>query len=309
MSKRLGLLALTLSVAILGLVFPPRLAAQGQQATISGIVTDPSGAVIPNAHVKVTEKSTGTSRDSETNQAGNYNVPGLVVGRYTVEISAPGFATYKQVDIPVNVNDNIRIDGHLQPSNVQQTIEVQANAVQVQAEDATVSQVVDSKQVESLSVNGRNFTSLAALVPGASSTQPSLNTPVGVTSNTSISFNGMRTSNNVWRMDGQENYDRGCGGCVTVLPSVEAISEFKVETSNSSASTGFGNAGQVNVATKSGARDFHGTGWEYFRNDAMDANNFFTNLNGQPKPPLRFNVYGYNISGPVFIPKIYPRKN
>jgi hypothetical protein len=156
-------------------------------------------------------------------------------------------------------------------------------------------------------VNGRNFTSLAALVPGASSTQPSLNTPVGVSSNTSISFNGMRQSNNVWRMDGQENYDRGCGGCVTVLPSVEAIAEFKVETAGASVSTGFGDAGQVNVVTKSGTRTFHLTGWEYVRNNIFDAKNFFTNLNGQPKPPLRFNVFGWNVGGPVFIPKIYPR--
>ncbi|MGH9583635.1 MAG: hypothetical protein ACRD4O_11925, partial [Bryobacteraceae bacterium] len=169
-------------------------------------------------------------------------------------------------------------------------------------------QVVNGTQVEALSVNGRNFTSLAALVPGASSTQPSMNTPVGVTSNTSIEFNGMRQSNNVWRMDGQENYDRGCGGCVVVLPSMEAISEFRVQTADTTVGSGFGDAGQINVVTKSGTRHFHGTLWEYFRNEKLDANNFFTNLNGQPKPPLRFNVYGWNLGGPFFIPKLYPRK-
>ncbi len=289
-------------------LFPGSRQLQAQeQGTISGLVTDASGSVMPNAHVKVTNELTGLTREFQTNQSGNYTAPGLIVGKYTVEVTANGFATYKQTGIPINVNDNIRIDAHLQLSSVQQTIEVQANAVQVQAEDATVGQVVNGTQIEALSVNGRNFTSLAALVPGASSTQPALNTPVGVTSNTNISFNGMRQSNNVWRMDGQENYDRGCGGCVVVLPSVEAISEFKVETADAAVSTGFGNAGQVNVATKSGTRDFHGTGWEYIRNEKLDANNFFTNLNGQPKPPLRFNVYGYNISGPVFIPKIYPK--
>ena len=294
------------AVALLGLSFSSQLEAQ-EQGTISGLVTDASGSVMPNAQVKVTNESTGLSREFQTNQSGNYTAPGLIVGKYTIEISANGFSTYRQTGIPINVNDNVRIDAHLQLSTVQQTIEVQANAVQVRSEDATVGQVVNGTQVEALSVNGRNFTSLAALVPGASSLQPSLNTPVGVTSNTSISFNGMRQSNNVWRMDGQENYDRGCGGCVVVLPSVEAISEFKVETADAAVSTGFGNAGQVNVATKSGTRDFHGTAWEYVRNEKLDANNFFTNLNRQPKPPLRFNVYGYNISGPVFIPKIYPK--
>jgi len=305
-SHRLSLLKLSAVLIGFAVLFPSHLRAQ-QQGSISGLVTDASGSAIPNAQVKVTDEATGLTRTFETNASGNYNAPALSIGKYTVEISARGFATYKQVGIPVNVNDRLRIDGHLELGNVKETVEVQANAVQVQAEDATVGQVVNGSQVEALSVNGRNFTSLAALVPGASSTQPSLNTPVGVTSNTSISFNGMRQSNNVWRMDGQENYDRGCGGCVTVLPSVEAISEFKVETANSAVSTGFGNAGQVNVATKSGTRQFHATGWEYVRNEKLDANNYFTNLNGQPKPPLRFNVYGYNIGGPFFIPKIYPR--
>ncbi len=282
------------------------LAAQ-EQGTISGLVSDASGAVIPNAKVTITNEQTGLSSDFQTNASGNYNIPALPVGKYTVTISAPGFATYKQTGIAVNVNDKLRIDASLQPSSIQQTVEVQANAVQVQAEDATVGQTVNGTQMAALSVNGRNFTSLAALIPGASSTQPALNTPVGVTSNTGIYFNGMRQSNNVWRMDGQENYDRGCGGCVTVLPSMEAISEFKVETADAAVNSGFGDAGQVNVATKSGTRDFHVSGWEFFRNDKLDANNFFSNLNGQPKPPLRFNIYGWNVGGPVFIPKLYPR--
>ncbi|MBV8830538.1 MAG: carboxypeptidase regulatory-like domain-containing protein [Acidobacteriaceae bacterium] len=302
----LGAIASTL-IAVLMLLLPAHTLNAQEQGRISGLVTDASGSVIPDAKITITNQDKGFTRDVVTNQSGNYDVPSLIIGKYTVEISAPGFAPYKQTNIAVNVNDNIRVDASLQIGGVQQTVEVQANAVQVQAEDATVGQVVNSTQVEALSVNGRNFTSLASLVPGASSTQPSLNTPVGVTSNTNISFNGMRQANNVWRMDGQENYDRGCGGCVTVLPSVEAISEFKVETASASASNGFGNAGQVNVATKSGTRDFHATAWEYIRNDVFDAKNFFTNLNGQPKPPLRFNIYGWNLSGPVFIPKLYPR--
>ena len=296
--------AATASLAFFVLLVP---ALYAQQEGISGLVTDNTGAVVPNAKVKITNELTGVFVDIATNQAGVYSAPSLVVGKYTVEVSAPGFSTYRQTGISLNVNGNLRIDANLQLSSMQQTVEVQANTVQVQSEDATVSQVVNGKQVEALSVNGRNFTSLAALVPGASSTQPSLNTPVGVTSNTGISFNGMRQSNNVWRMDGQENYDRGCGGCVVVLPSVEAIGEFNVQTANSDVTTGFGDAGQINVVTKSGTRQFHGTGWEFFRNEKLDAQNYFTNLNGEPKPPLKFNVFGWNIGGPVFIPKLYPR--
>jgi hypothetical protein len=289
------------------LFFCPQSARAQRQGTISGLVTDKSGAPVPNAQIKLTNEATGLSRNFVSNQSGNYDMPAVVIGKYTVEVSAPGFADYKQTGINVNVDDRLRVDAQLELRSVQETVVVQADTVHIQAEDATVGQVVNSQQVEALSVNGRNFTSLAALVPGASSTQPALNTPVGVTSNTGISFNGMRQSNNVWRMDGQEDYDRGCGGCVVVLPSVEAINEFKVETSNTSVDTGFGNAGQINVTTKSGSRNFHGTAWEYLRNEDLDAKNFFTNLNGQPKPPLRFNVFGYNLSGPVFIPKLYPR--
>jgi hypothetical protein len=304
MSKCFGTAFLTLIVLVF---LCPQSARAQRQGTISGLVTDKSGSPVPNAQVKLTNEGTGLSRNFSSNQSGNYDAPAIVIGKYTLDITAPGFADYKQTGINVNVDDRLRIDAQLELRSVQETVVVQADTVHLQAEDATVGQVVNSTQVEALSVNGRNFTSLAALVPGASSTQPALNTPVGVTSNTSISFNGMRQSNNVWRMDGQEDYDRGCGGCVVVLPSVEAINEFKVETSNTSVDTGFGNAGQINVTTKSGSKAFHGTAWEYLRNEDMDANNFFTNLNGQPKPPLRFNVYGWNLSGLVFIPKLYPK--
>jgi hypothetical protein len=293
---------------LLGLLLTTANFLQAQNlGSISGLVTDKGGLAVPNAAVKLSNQDTGLVRTFATNESGNYTAPAVPVGAYTLEVSASGFATFKQTGIQVSLRDAMRIDAQLNISSVQETIEVKAEAVQIQTENATVGQVVSSAQVEALSVNGRNFTSLAALVPGASSTQPSLNTPVGVTSNTGIAFNGLRTSQNVWRMDGQENYDRGCGGCVVVLPSVEAIAEFKVETADASVDTGFGSAGQINVSTKSGARLFHGTAYEYVRNEKLDAKNYFTNLNGQPKPPLRFNVYGYNFGGPVFIPGLYPK--
>src|SRR3954447_24740581 len=276
--------------------------------SISGVIMDKSGSAVPNAVVKLTNTDTGLTRTFETNESGNYVAPAVPAGSYTLEVSAAGFSAFRQTGVTVNLRDALRIDAQLDVSSVREAIEVTAEAVQLQSENATVGQVVNGAQVQSLSMNGRNFTSLAALVPGASSTQPSLNTPVGVTSNTSIAFNGLRTSQNVWRMDGQEDYDRGCGGCIAVLPSMEAIGEFKIETANSGVDTGFGSAGQMNVSTKSGARDFHGTAFEYVRNDKLDAKNFFTNLNGQPKPPLRFNVFGYNIGGPFFIPKLYSRE-
>src|ERR1043166_4764564 len=207
--------------------------------SISGLVTDKSGSAVPNAEVKLTLADTGLIRTFKTNEAGNYTAPALSAGTYTLEVSAPGFATFRQTNIALNLRDALRIDSQLELSTLSQAVEVTAETLQLQAENATVGQVVNGQQVEALSVNGRNFTSLAALVPGASSTQPSLNTPVGVTSSTAIAFNGLRTSQNVWRMDGQEDYDRGCGGCIAVLPSVEAIAEFKVETADAGVEHGF----------------------------------------------------------------------
>ncbi len=151
-------------------------------------------------------------------------------------------------------------------------------------------------------MNGRNFMQLAALVPDASSTNNfGFNPLAGVGSGgaASISFNGMRRNHNVWRVDGQENYDRGCGGCVEVLLSIGAIQEFEVSTAHAESDAGFGAGGQLNIAIRSGTQDFHGTFYEFVRNDAFDANNFFCNLNNRDKPKLRYSNYGYNIGGPV----------
>ena len=236
MSKRLILSCLALFAANL-------LQAQNL-GSISGLVTDKTGSVVPGAIIKLTNQDTGLVRTFTTNDSGNYTAPAFPAGTYALEASASGFSTSRQTGLTLNLRDAPRLDAQLDVTSVQEAVEVRAEAVQIQTENATVGEVVNGARMEALSVSGRNLTSLAALVPEASSTQPSLNTPVGVTSNTSIAFNGLRTSQNVWRMDGQEDYDRGCGGCIAVLPSVEAIAEFKVETANSAVDTGFGSAGQ-----------------------------------------------------------------
>lgn len=159
-----------------------------------------------------------------------------------------------------------------------------------------------------LAINGRHLAALAILTPGASSDLPDFNLPVSVNGSTNISFNGQRPEHNVWMIDGGENYDRGCGGCVTMMPSVDAISEFRTLTSNASSDFGIGSGGTINMAIKSGTRDFHGEAHEFFRNDAMDANNYFANLAGTTPPELRYNIFGFNVGGPVWIPKVCTTK-
>ncbi len=271
-------------------------------ATISGIVTDATGAVIPGAEVTITREETGTVTAVSTNEVGSYTAAALELGTYTVEVQSSGFKSFRSTGLVLNVRDRTVIDVALELGEVTETIEVTDTAVQLQTENATVEEVVSGRQVENIAMNGRNFMQLAALVPGASSTNNfGFNTPTGVGSGgaASISFNGMRRNHNVWRVDGQENYDRGCGGCVEVLPSIDAIQEFKVSTANAESDAGFGAGGQINIAIKSGTQDFHGTFYEFVRNDAFDANNFFANLNGRDKPKLRYNNFGYNIGGPI----------
>jgi hypothetical protein len=267
-----------------------------------GLVTDSTGAVVPGATVKVTQQETGVSHSYTTDSTGTYLAPALNAGTYTIEVTASGFKSFRQTDVILNVRDQNRVDVRLEVGQVAETIEVVGETVSLQTETAAVEEVVSATQVQSLMMNGRSFQQLPALVPGASSTQPAFNTPVGVTANASISFNGLRQNHNVWRVDGQENYDRGCGGCVEILPSVDAIAEFKVSTANSDADMGFGAAGQINLTIKSGTRDFHGTLYEFLRNDKFDANQFFRNINGSPKAKLRFNNFGYNFGGPVILP-------
>ncbi len=291
----------TAALLALGLAGAPRALAQNT-ASISGIVTDGTGAVVPGATVTVTRDETGVATQVSTNEVGTYTAAALELGQYTIEVSTPGFKSFRSPGIVLNVRDRVNIDVALELGEVTETIEVTETAVQLQTESATVEEVVSGRQVDNIAMNGRNFMQLAALVPGASSTNNfGFNTPTGVGSGgaANISFNGMRRNHNVWRVDGQENYDRGCGGCVEVLPSIDAIQEFKVSTANAESDAGFGAGGQINIAVKSGTRDFHGTFYEFIRNDAFDANNFFANLNGRDKPKLRYNNFGYNIGGPV----------
>lgn len=282
-------------------------AALAQTATILGTVTDPSGSVVPNASVTIINTGTNAQRILQTNTSGNYIAPELPIGNYSVRTEASGFKRYERTGIKIDSNDVVRVDATMEVGNVSESVTVAADAVKVESDSSEVSDLISGRQVGELAINGRHMAALAILTPGASSDLPDFNLPVSVNGSTNISFNGQREEHNVWMIDGGENYDRGCGGCVTMMPSVDAIAEFKTLTSNAPGDFGIGSGGTINMAIKSGTRDFHGEVYEFFRNDAMDANNFFANLAGAPAPELRYNIYGWNLGGPVFIPKVYNR--
>ncbi len=272
-----------------------------------GTVTDPAGAVIPNATVTITDANTGASRNLTTNGSGAFNAPQLQIGRYMLTVEAPGFKKYERKDIVLNVNATLREDASLQIGQAQESVTVEANAIQVQSETNEQSNVISGRQIENLDTNGRNPVQLATLVPGAASTVSDFNAPTALASNNSISFNGQRPEHNIWQIDGGEAYDRGGGGGMIVNPSPDALAEFRVMTSNYSAQFGAASGGTISMAIKSGTKQFHGTAWEFNRNDAFDAKDFFANRNGTAKPELRYNAYGFNVGGPVFIPHVYNR--
>jgi Carboxypeptidase regulatory-like domain len=307
-SKQFSVLhAFILVVLVLGLP----LLTSAQQATLVGTVTDPTGSVIPNIKISITNVETGLVRTILTNDAGQYVVPDLRVGHYDIKAEAPGFKVSEQKGIVLQVDDRIRIDFQMQVGAAQETVTVEANAVRVQTDSGEQSNVITDQQVSQLAINGRSIYQLAALTPGASSVINNyVNTPVGGDAN--VEFNGMRQNHNIYLLDGGEDDDRGGAGGMSIAPSSDAIAEFRALTSNYSADYGLSSAGTMTMVLKSGTSTLHASAWEFNRNDALDARNFFnpaTNLDGSHNrvAELRLNVFGFNVGGPVTFGRFYNR--
>jgi len=274
-----------------------------QEGTIVGTVTDSSGAAVPNATVTLTNTETGLSREIKTNPTGEYVVPGLHIGHYVVKAVASGFKTAEKTGLVLNVGDRARVDFPMQVGGTTESVTVEAAAIRTQTDTGEQSNLISGQQISELAVNGTSLFQLAALAPGASNDITNYkDVPVG--GDTAVSFNGQRTAHNAFMLDGGENYDRGCGGCVSVAPSSEAIAEFRQLTSNYSADYGLASAGTITMALKSGSSKFHGSAWENNRNDAFDARNFFFPAPNK-KQELRMNIFGFNIGGPVIKNKTF----
>ncbi len=276
-----------------------------QQATIVGTVTDPSGAVVPGVNITLTNTNTGLSKVIPTNDAGQYVAPDLALGRYIVRAESKGFKIAERKDIILTVGDRVRVDFQMQMGASQETVTVEANALHVQTDSSEVSSLVNDKQITELATNGRTIYSYVALTPGAIALNPDsqLPVPVGGASG-NISFNGNRAGHNLYLLDGGENSDRGGAGSSSVLPSLDAIQETETLTSNYSADYGLSSGGTISTVLKSGTDKYHASAWEFFRNDALDARNFF-NPAPQPVGELRYNIFGFNAGGPVPIGHVH----
>ena len=224
----------------------------GQEATILGTVTDPSGSVVPNVKIRITHVETNEVRNIVTNDTGQYVAADLAVGHYNVSAQASGFKMEEHKNVVLSVADRARVDFQMQIGSASETVSVEANAVRVQTDTGEVSSVVTGQQISQLATNGRNVFALEALTPGASSIQSDFQVPTSAGGDFNVSFNGQRVSHNLWLVDGGEAADRGGGGGADVLPSEDAIAEFRTLTSNYSAEYGLSSAGTISMVIKSG---------------------------------------------------------
>ncbi|HEV2135811.1 MAG TPA: TonB-dependent receptor [Terracidiphilus sp.] len=299
--KRLAIVGAVIAALV---AFSPQTRAQ-ENATVTGTVTDSSGAVVPNAKVELTNTATGVKRSVTSNSVGAYRFPNVGIGTYDMVVTASGFAKFTKTGIVVNVASNLEEDAKLNVGSQAQTVTVAAQALQVQTETSEVSTLISGQQVRELSTNGRNIVQLAALGMGVSSNLPAFGGVNALTSANGLSFNGTRTTHNIYLLDGGELNDRGCGGCYMVLPSQDAIAEFRTLDSNYSPDYGIGSGGTITMVIKSGTKNFHGEVYEFNRNTAYNANDYFNKQAKRARPEFMLNEPGGNIGGPLWIPHVY----
>jgi hypothetical protein len=267
---------------------------------ITGTITDSSNAVITDARVVVRNMGTGEERVVQSNSNGFYVANSLPVGTFEIEATAPGFKKTSRSNVQLGVADRLAINLAMSVGEVTESIAVTGEAPVVETEKGDVGYAVQTKQMTDLSVNGRTFTQLMQLVPGASRTMGDEG-GVGFNSSRGFAVNGQRPKYSGVSLDGVENTDMGSQNGMFTSPGLETIAELKVQSANYSAEYGTAGGTNIIVATRSGTKDFHGAAYEFLRNNNMDARNFFATT----IPVLRYNNFGYRIGGPVYIPGLY----
>jgi hypothetical protein len=289
-----------------------------QNAELSGQITDPTSLAVPNARVVVRSADTGATRAISSNQQGEYSVPALLPGPYNITVEATGFKIVQQNGIVVEVDQRARLDFALTVGSNTESITVQGSAPLLNAPDASVSTLIGNRFVENLPLNGRSFSSLIDLTPGV------VLTPSNTFEQGQFSVNGQRPDANYFLVDGVSANLGTAGSGLTLgqggagqlpatsafggtsnLVSLDALEEFRIQTSTFAPEYGRTPGAQISVVTKSGTNTFHGTAFEYFRNDKLDANDWFANRNALARPELRQNDFGGVLGGPIKKDKLF----
>jgi hypothetical protein len=275
---------------------------------VTGIVTDQTGAVVGGANITLTDPATGAVHATVSSGAGLYDFPGLNPALYNLKVTAKGFQNYVQTGIVVNVSGTFTVNVKLTVGAETQTISVVADALTVQTDSNVISTLITAEDITSIATENRNFASLAALGLGVSSKLPDSNSLGSFGADWSLEFNGLREAHNIWLIDGGESADRGGGGGMQVQPSQDAIAEFQMMTSNYPPDYGISSGATISMSLKSGTSKFHGAAWEENRATAYNANSYF-NKHGSgthnPRAATHYNVYGFNVGGPIYIPHTF----
>lgn len=290
-------------------------AAQEYRGTITGIVTDPTGARVASATVTATNAATGVTFTSPSNASGVYTIPFLPVGEYSLKITANGFKTWQRSPLQVQIQSRIDADATLELGAVGEIVNVSAASPLLETETASTGQVIENRRIVELPLNGRNPFALAQISPGVVSVEgPTFLRAFDINGTSSISIGGSVsatggavTRSNDFTLDGAPNTTRG--NTVAYVPPVDAVEEFKVETATYDASSGHTAGGIVNVSTKSGTNDLHGSLYYFHRDSGTTANTWFNNRAGRPKSLSPFHQWGLSSGGPVLIPKLYNGRN
>jgi len=293
--------------------------ASGQEVTgsISGTITDLSGANVKGAVVTLTNTDRGQDmRTITTGPSGFFTATSLPLGTYTVRVTAGGFKTEIITGLVLHANDALTVNRQLAVGSTDQEVTITADAVQLNFENGTSQGLISGTQIRELVLNNRNYEQFLQLQPGVAyggandQLYIGVSIPAGTSNQVAFSINGQRSTTNNWTIDGADNLDRGANLTLLAYPSVDAIAEVKTLRGTYTAEFGRSASGAVNVITRSGTNAFHGTAYEFFRNDVFNANNYFNKVSSLvPRSLLRYNDFGYAIGGPVWIPKVYDGRN
>lgn len=276
------------------------LRAQISYGSIVGTVTDASGAVVPEATVTLTKIGTAERRIAQSNTDGNYEFVNLLPGRYRVEVEKTGFKHLTRDDIPVEVQATVRVDASMQVGEVGQTVEVTGQAPLLQTDTSSLGTIVESRKVQEMPLNGRNVINLITLVPGVVAQGDAMTNPTGqnIFSFGNYQVGGAVAGQNATFLDGAP-LNVAQGSLIALIPTQDAMQEFRVQTNSLGPEFGRFAGGVINLVSKSGSNEFHGSTYEFLRNKVLNANTFFNNLTGKPVPAFTQNQFGSNIGGPI----------
>ncbi|HEU0141567.1 MAG TPA: TonB-dependent receptor, partial [Bryobacteraceae bacterium] len=288
--------------------------AQSPLGTITGTISDTQNARVPGVEVTATQVGTGLSFKATSSGDGTYVIPNLPVGRYEVEASATGFKSFRRTGVVLEVSQRLRLDIALELGALTETITITGAVSRVQTEEATLGSVVERQRIEELPLNGRHVFNLVKLVAGVRPVDRAADGFAEISNQgfSQMTFNGGPVYGNQFYVDGGMN-TVPVHNEISVVPMTDAVEEFKVETNSLKAEFGQTSGGVVNVVTKGGTNEIHGSLYEFFRNDSLDARHAFATqtdpLTGRIKPILRYNQFGGTVGGPVYLPKLYDGRN